>query len=541
MGRVLYIAQTIYQIIITCLIIHLSFGFQSTAWSANYGIVLTNRLNIRPSPDLTQKPLGSLYKGMRILVIEIKDDWLKIKHLGKIGFVSRQFVEIIGFEPARGKVTADRLNFRPTPDQSLPPLGKLRFGTIVQIISVENNWLFVRYNNQIGYVARQFVQILPKKDVDHLIQADKKQNENKQHKKVQALKQEKSEIKQQISAHQEQYRMASEKEKDILVELDEVDRSLNQYSLKLSALSKEISEIDHRIILTKKKSESLLKQISKTEEYVGKRLISLYKLKRIGASQIFYNADSFSDVFASYKYLSYILNYDNQTRSKLIADKNELEQLFRELRQKRQQKKAMQNRVSDIHAHMQRQKQERSNILKDIQNQKHLAKKAMLALKESASDLDRTINDIRDKITRTYSQSVLFNKEQPKLRLPVNGKIINQYGRYTNEKLGVTRFRSGVYIIADKGEPIKAVCPGRILYAKWFRGYGNMIIIDHGDSYYTVYAHADEIFKHKGDIVEQGEVVGTLGDTGSMVGPGLYFEVRHHGKPINPIKWLKES
>jgi septal ring factor EnvC (AmiA/AmiB activator) len=478
---------------------------------------------------------------MRVLVLETQKDWLKIKHLGKIGFVSRQFVEIIGFEPAKGKIIANRLNFRPTPDQTLPPIGKLHSGTIVQVISIDKDWLFVRNNNQIGYVARKFVQIIPIKDVNKIIQNSRTQHHQNHQQKVQALNNEKNEIKQQISAHQEQYRLASKKEEDVLVELDEVDQSLNQYSIKLSDLTKEIAVIDKKIEAARKKSESLFKQIAKTEKYVSKRLIALYKLKRIGASQIFYNANSFSDVFASYKYLSYILNYDNQTRSKLMIDKNRLEQLFMELRHKRQQKKAMQNRVSDIHAHMQRQKQERSKILKDIQNQKHLAKKAMLALKQSANNLDRTINNIRDKANKTHHQNVLFNKNKPRLRLPVNGKIINDYGTYTNEKLGITRFRNGVYIIAEKGEPIKAVCPGRILYAKWFKGYGNMIIIDHGDSYYTVYAHADEIFKHKGELVEQGEVVGTLGDTGSMVGPGLYFEVRHHGKPINPIKWLKES
>jgi len=541
MGRVLYFAQTIYQIIMTCLVFHFIIGVQSTAWSVSYGIVLTNRLNIRPTPDLTQPPLGSLYKGMRVLVIETQDDWIQIKHLGKTGFVSRNFVEIIGFEPAKGEIIANSLNFRPTPDQTLPPIGKLHTGTIVQVISMDNNWLFVRYNNQIGYVARQFVRILPKKDVNQLIQDNQNQQNEKQQIKVQALKEEKKEITEQISAHQEQFRRASEKEKDILAELDEVDQSLNQYSLKLSALSKEIALLDKKIEDTKNKSESLLKQIVKTEKYVSKRLVALYKLKRIGASQIFYHADSFSDVFSSYKYLSYILNDDNQTRLQLMDDKNRLEQLFGDLRHKRQQKKNMQGRVTDIHAHMQHQKRERSKILKDIQNQKHLAQKAMLALKQSASNLDQTINDIRNEIYRSHQQNIMFNKNQPKLRLPVNGKIINQYGSYTNEKLGISRFRSGLYIIAEKGEPIKAVCPGRVLYAKWFRGYGNMIIIDHGDSYYTVYAHADEIFKHKGDVVEQGEVVGTLGDTGSMVGPGLYFEVRHHGKPINPIKWLKES
>ena len=68
-----------------------------------------------------------------------------------------------------------------------------------------------------------------------------------------------------------------------------------------------------------------------------------------------------------------------------------------------------------------------------------------------------------------------------------------------------------------------------------------MIIIDHGNGYYTVYAHAEELFKSKGDVVESREVIATVGDTGSMIGPRLYFEVRHHGKSLDPVKWLKQG
>jgi septal ring factor EnvC (AmiA/AmiB activator) len=68
-----------------------------------------------------------------------------------------------------------------------------------------------------------------------------------------------------------------------------------------------------------------------------------------------------------------------------------------------------------------------------------------------------------------------------------------------------------------------------------------MIIIDHGKNYYTVYAHLEEAFKAKGDVVQTGEVIATAGDTGSMTGAKLYFEVRHHGKPVNPIEWFKKG
>jgi septal ring factor EnvC (AmiA/AmiB activator) len=85
------------------------------------------------------------------------------------------------------------------------------------------------------------------------------------------------------------------------------------------------------------------------------------------------------------------------------------------------------------------------------------------------------------------------------------------------------------------------VAPGTILFADWFKGYGNMIILDHGGSYYTLYAHIEDAFKTKGDRVDRGEVIATVGDSASMTGPGLYFEVRHHGKPENPMLWLKKG
>jgi len=124
---------------------------------------------------------------------------------------------------------------------------------------------------------------------------------------------------------------------------------------------------------------------------------------------------------------------------------------------------------------------------------------------------------------------------------PVKGKIVTSFGPYTNLKLNIVNFNSGINIKADRGEPIKAVYNGKTLFASWFKGYGNMIIIDHGDHYYSVYAHLEEIFKVKGDLVETGEVIATVGDTNSMTGPGLHFEVRHHGKPVDPIAWVKRG
>ena len=100
-------------------------------------------------------------------------------------------------------------------------------------------------------------------------------------------------------------------------------------------------------------------------------------------------------------------------------------------------------------------------------------------------------------------------------------------------------FRTGIDIQADRGEPVRSVYSGRILFSEWYKGYGNLMIIDHGDHYYSVYAHLEERLKSKGEKVETGETIGTAGDTGSVAGTGLYFELRHRGKPMDPLEWIK--
>ena len=187
----------------------------------------------------------------------------------------------------------------------------------------------------------------------------------------------------------------------------------------------------------------------------------------------------------------------------------------------------------------------RTKLLADIRSQKALELAAIDALTQAANELDRKINSLNTKMNGAYHNENIspmpFSDHKGLLIMPVNGKIINFFGPYKNQRYNITNFRSGIDIKAENGEPIRSVFQGKVLYSSWFKGYGNMIIVDHGKNYYTVYAHLEEAFKVKGDMVETGEVIATVGDTGSMTGAKLYFEVRHHGKPVNPLAWLKKG
>jgi septal ring factor EnvC (AmiA/AmiB activator) len=113
------------------------------------------------------------------------------------------------------------------------------------------------------------------------------------------------------------------------------------------------------------------------------------------------------------------------------------------------------------------------------------------------------------------------------------------FGRVIDADFRTETFRKGVDFAARLGEPVRAVASGQVRFAGWFRGYGKMVILDHGDQYFTVSGHLDEIRVSVGDAVEAGQVVGTAGDTGSLAGALLYFELRRGGEALDPAEWLE--
>jgi murein DD-endopeptidase MepM/ murein hydrolase activator NlpD len=116
--------------------------------------------------------------------------------------------------------------------------------------------------------------------------------------------------------------------------------------------------------------------------------------------------------------------------------------------------------------------------------------------------------------------------------------VVSGFGPQVHPRFGTRTFRNGIDIEAREGTEFTAVYPGTVLYTGWFKGYGNMIILDHGHGYYTLYAHASELLVREGESVGQGQVIGRVGETGSLAGPRLYFEVRSQGRPEDPQRWL---
>ncbi|CAB1084946.1 hypothetical protein D1AOALGA4SA_12445 [Olavius algarvensis Delta 1 endosymbiont] len=335
------------------------------------------------------------------------------------------------------------------------------------------------------------------------------------------------------------------KESKIIKRLNQVELSLNKSRKRAAALGREIQALEEKITGATATSIKLKQRIQTNEKYVAQRLVAMYKMNRLGKFHLLASAESIPEFIQRKAALEHILAHDEEIRRALVKDQRDLKEMLVELNTNKSRKKTRAAEYKKQQNAMLREQSIRKNLLADIRSQKTLELAAIDALTQAAKDLNGKLKTLKSDMETAAAQKniahLTFSAHKGLLIIPVKGKITSLFGPYKNRKYNITNFRSGIDIKADKGEPIRSVFQGKVLYSNWFKGYGNMIIIDHGNNYYTIYAHLEETFKSKGDAVETREVIATVGDTGSMEGAKLYFEVRHHGKPENPLVWLKRG
>ena len=182
---------------------------------------------------------------------------------------------------------------------------------------------------------------------------------------------------------------------------------------------------------------------------------------------------------------------------------------------------------------------DRSKIIaameKDIAAQGNRLKK-LAADEKSLQQLLKDIHKIMPSMLTEIDKRETFSKKRGRLQWPVKGKVKRLFGK---SRQAANIKWNGVLIPSAEGKEVKAISHGRVAYANWLRGYGMLVIIDHGDGYMTLYGYNQALYKETGDWVEEGEVIATVGRSGGQLKSGLYFEVRVKGQPSNPTKWCR--
>ncbi len=269
---------------------------------------------------------------------------------------------------------------------------------------------------------------------------------------------------------------------------------------------------------------------------VRQRLVGLYKSGDGGLLRVLFGATSPAGLAEDYDFLGRIIRRDRQ--------------LITSYRDKLQQQEEGLQRLAQL------KRQEEASLAASRREQQTLkaagALKARLVaeLRQERADLERELADLRERAERLvalvkrlestkgaeYSdESRLFAQQQGRLAWPLQGPVEVTFGTGRNPQLGTLHDSQGIEIGCRAGEEVRAIWAGRVIFANWFKGYGRLLIIDHGDSYYSLYAQAASLTKQVGEQVERGEVVALTGYEGAR---RLYFEIRHSGTPLDPEAWL---
>jgi septal ring factor EnvC (AmiA/AmiB activator) len=334
-------------------------------------------------------------------------------------------------------------------------------------------------------------------------------------------------------------------EGDVLNALDRTNQTLQRHQRQAAALKVEMEELEQKIASTQAAVQDLAQRIRILEAFLSRRLVALYKISRLGAMQLLLPADSVVGALKRQAAIERILSYDEQSRQTMAAHYAGLQELQAQLMSHQEAKRLRVAEYERQTAAVYRERSHREALLARIRSQQEIQRSTIESLKEAARELEREIQSLsrrfEGEVLRTPASSKPLASMKGLLIFPVKGKILNSYGPYRYPRLNIQAFRNGIDIAAERGEPVRAVYAGTVLYASWFRAYGNIVVIDHGDHYYTVYAHLEDVFKSVDHKVEAGDVIATVGDSGAMGATGLYFELRHHDRPLDPIDWLNRG
>ena len=196
-----------------------------------------------------------------------------------------------------------------------------------------------------------------------------------------------------------------------------------------------------------------------------------------------------------------------------------------------------------------RQDSEKKKILlANLSREKETRLRALKQMEAAAQRLQKMMDEIarraalkpRDR-PAPPSSGIGFDALRGRLDWPVKGEIVAPFGKFKHPEFAAEVVRKGIDIDAPLGEGIKAIERGKVVYADRFSGYGRMVIIDHGERYYTIYGHLSEILKKTGEEIRRGEILGRVGDSDSAAGSRLYFELRKDGHSLDPIPWFKKQ
>lgn len=349
-----------------------------------------------------------------------------------------------------------------------------------------------------------------------------------------------SEIERKLKESKKQVNEAIEQEKSILSEIDRINKTIKKKQGEIKIYENRISQTESDMKNLENEIMTLTGRLEQNKEKLKERLKALYKQHYGVKALILISAKDYQDLINKSRYMNLIAYYDRQIINAVnseISMANEKKTDLEVLRKNLQiSKENVQNKQKEMNAEISK----KDNLLASVRS-KRSSYEDMIKELEVSSEKLRAMIETFDKETPSEQVSGTgFGAQKGRLPWPINGDVIIPYGKYIDPQYNIPVFKNGIEIRAVNSEQPRAVAGGNVVYADWFKGYGLLLIINHGNGYHSLYGHLSEIFFKSGDIIKKGIAVGNIGESGVLNVPSLYFEIRYKGKPVDPMQWLKK-
>jgi len=335
---------------------------------------------------------------------------------------------------------------------------------------------------------------------------------------------------------------AKENEEGSLIEqVEDMDREIGLRQTLLDELEVERKEKERKIqetsILLQRAKESYLKQ----KAVVAQRMVSLYKRGRSADWEALFSVSSLSQAAVWLKYQKRIVENDQRNLQQLLEKAAEIQSTQRQLDKELEEKEEVIREKRVETEKLGKKKSSREKLLVLVQKDKKSIQEQLQRKRMAFREIEGRINQEEQKrqALAEKTDGSRFAAQKGKLIWPVKGKIVSKYGRNMHPVLKTWTENLGIDIEAAEGADIRSVNMGKIVWVGWLRGMRNMVLVDHGGGYYTVYGHLDEVFVNTGETVGDAQIIGRIGDRRSLDGSTLHFQIWNGMTHFDPETWLR--
>jgi len=360
---------------------------------------------------------------------------------------------------------------------------------------------------------------------------------------LEAKRRELESIQRQARENREAAQALRGKETQALGRLRQTDRALRGTRSRLRSLTRRRRDLGQQLDVTRGDLQRSVQSLGSARDRLRQRLRNIYKYGPARELEVLLSEQSFAQLLARWDFLLMVAEQDRQLVEEVRTRKEQVEQLESRLQDHLSQIERTTRQTTMENQRLGRLRKQRAGQVQDIQTQRQAYEAAAAELERSAKALQRLLVQLEQRRrSRGAGQPFTgeFARGQGALDWPVRGDVVGRFGPERHPRFGTTINNNGLDISATLGTPVHAVAKGVVEYTSDdFASYGPIIILNHADGFFTLYAHLSEILVAVGQQVAAGQIVGRVGDTGSLKGPILHFEVRKGGTALNPEDWLR--